>query len=144
MPLVLDADGLNALAGDLAPLRARRADGRATVLTPHDGEYARLVGTPVGDDRIGAARTLAASSGAVVLLKGPGTVVADPAGRAVINPTGSEALASAGTGDVLTGIVAAFLARGLGPSKRRRRGLGARCGGRRGAGGDRAHGSGGE
>jgi len=72
-----------------------------------------LAGSPVGDDRIGAARALAASSGAVVLLKGPATVVADPGGRAALNPTGSEALASAGTGDVLTGIVAAFLARGV-------------------------------
>ena len=67
---------------------------------------------PVGADRITAARALAARSGAVVLLKGPGTVVADPSGRAAVNRTGSEALATAGTGDVLTGIVAAFLARG--------------------------------
>jgi NAD(P)H-hydrate epimerase len=114
-PVVLDADGLNALAGDLAPLEARRADGRVTVLTPHDAEFARIAGAPVGNDRIAAARALAARSGAFVLLKGPGTVVAEPGGRAAINPTGSEALASAGTGDVLTGIVAAFLARGTPP-----------------------------
>lgn len=113
IPLVLDADGLNALAGDTAPLEARRSKGLATVLTPHGGEYARLVGHPVGDDRVAAARHLAGRSGAVVLLKGPGTVVADPGGRAAINPTGSAALASAGTGDVLTGIVAAFVARGV-------------------------------
>jgi len=111
-PVVLDADGLNALGGDVAPLAARQAAGRATVLTPHDAEYARIAGEPVGEDRVAAARALAARSGAVVLLKGPGTVVAEPGGRAAINPTGSEALASAGTGDVLTGIVAAFLARG--------------------------------
>ena len=65
---------------------------------------------PVGEDRVAAARALAARSGAVVLLKGPGTVVAEPGGRAAINPTGGEELASAGTGDVLTGLVAAFLA----------------------------------
>ena len=113
VPVVLDADGLNALAGDLVPLEARRADGRATVLTPHDAEYARIAGSPVGADRIAAARALAARSGAVVLLKGPGSVVADPSGRAAINPTGSEALASAGTGDDASEHVAAFLARGV-------------------------------
>jgi hydroxyethylthiazole kinase-like uncharacterized protein yjeF len=113
-PLVLDADGLNALAGDLTPLQARASRGRATVVTPHDGEFARLAGEPVGDDRVDAARRLARRSGAVVLLKGPTTVIADPIdGRALLNPTGTAALASAGTGDVLTGIVAAFLARGV-------------------------------
>jgi NAD(P)H-hydrate repair Nnr-like enzyme with NAD(P)H-hydrate dehydratase domain len=69
----------------------------------------------VGPDRLAAARALAADAGAVVLLKGPGTVVADPAGRAAICPLGGAWLASAGTGDVLTGIVAAFLARGVAP-----------------------------
>ena len=73
MPLVLDADGLNALDGDLAPLRARTAP---TVLTPHAEEYERLVGEPVGDDRLAAADRLATASGAVALLKGPGTIVA--------------------------------------------------------------------
>jgi NAD(P)H-hydrate epimerase len=113
-PLVLDADGLNALVGVLTPVQARSAVGRVTVVTPHDGEYARLAGEPVGDDRIRAARALAARSGAVVLLKGATTVVADPdTGAVLLNPTGTSALASAGTGDVLTGIVAAFLARGV-------------------------------
>jgi ADP-dependent NAD(P)H-hydrate dehydratase / NAD(P)H-hydrate epimerase len=119
IPLVLDADGLNALNGDLAPLRVRQTLGAPTVLTPHDGEYARIAGEPVGDDRIAAARRLAERSGAVVLLKGPGTVIAEPggpaSGRTVINPTGSAALATAGSGDVLTGIIAGFLARGLEP-----------------------------
>jgi NAD(P)H-hydrate epimerase len=115
VPVVLDADGLNALGGDLTVLRDRGGAGRATVVTPHDSEYARLAGRPVGDDRIAAARELAAAAAAVVLLKGPGTVVAAPDGRVAINPTGSEALASAGTGDVLTGVVGAFLARGLEP-----------------------------
>ncbi|HEX6311090.1 MAG TPA: NAD(P)H-hydrate dehydratase [Acidimicrobiia bacterium] len=109
--LVVDADGLNALAGDLEPLRARR---EPTVLTPHAGEYARLAGEPVGPDRLAAARRLAGRSGAVVLLKGPATVVAEPGGRAAINPTGGPWLATAGTGDVLSGVVGAVLAGGRG------------------------------
>ncbi len=113
VPLVLDADGMNALNGNLDPLRARQTLGAPTVLTPHDGEYARLAGEPVGSDRIAAATRLAERSGAVVLLKGPGTVIAAPAsGRVVLNGTGSSALATAGSGDVLTGMIAAFLARG--------------------------------
>jgi len=119
VPLVLDADGLNALNGDLEPLRVRGTLGAPTVLTPHDGEYARLAGEPVGDDRIAAARRLAERAGAVVLLKGPGTVIAEPGdattARTVINPTGNAALATAGSGDVLTGVIAGFLARGLAP-----------------------------
>ncbi len=79
-PLVLDADGLNALAGDFTSLHARRTMGAPAVLTPHAGEYQRLMGAPVGGDRLAAARALAARSGAVVLLKGPGTVVASPDG----------------------------------------------------------------
>ena len=76
------------------------------------------MGEPVGDDRIAAARALADRSGAVVLLKGPGTVIAEPGvgsvpGRVALNPTGGAELATAGSGDVLTGIVAGFLARGL-------------------------------
>jgi NAD(P)H-hydrate epimerase len=113
VPLVLDADGLNALAGDFAALDARRTLGAPAVLTPHSGEYERLMGRPVGDDRIEAARTLADRSAAVVLLKGPGTVVASPGGALALNPTGGAALATAGSGDVLTGIIAGFLARGM-------------------------------
>jgi ADP-dependent NAD(P)H-hydrate dehydratase / NAD(P)H-hydrate epimerase len=120
VPLVLDADGLNALNGDFEALRARHTAGLATVLTPHDGEYSRLAGQPVGDDRVAAARRLADRAGAVVLLKGPATVVAEPAGardpggaRVALNPTGTAALATAGSGDVLTGVIAAFLARGV-------------------------------
>ena len=105
VPLVLDADGLNALQGDVEPLRVR---GKATILTPHAGEYVRLAGEPVGADRLTAARRLAERSGAVVLLKGAATVVAEPGGRAAINPTGGPWLATAGTGDVLSGIVGAF------------------------------------
>jgi len=112
VPLVLDADGLNALAGDVGPLRARRAPA---VLTPHAGEYVHLAGEKVGDDRLAAARRLAERAHAVVLLKGPGEVIADgasEAGRAAINTTGGPWLASAGTGDVLAGIIGGFLARG--------------------------------
>ncbi len=112
VPLVLDADGLNAFASDAAALRSRPAP---TVITPHAGEYARLVGEPVGDDRVDAAHRLAEASGCVALLKGPGTVVADPDGRAATTVLGGAELATAGSGDVLTGIIGGFLARGLEP-----------------------------
>jgi NAD(P)H-hydrate epimerase len=119
IPLVLDADGLNALRGELSPLRLRHARGHATVLTPHDGEYARLVGHAPGADRIDAARALATAAESVVLLKGSTTVIAEPggpgrAGRVAVNTTGGPWLATAGTGDVLSGIVGAFVARGAG------------------------------
>jgi hydroxyethylthiazole kinase-like uncharacterized protein yjeF len=110
VPLVLDADGLNALDGDVDLLAARPA---ATIVTPHAGEYARLAGEPVGEDRVAAARRLAERAGAVVLLKGSRTVVADPTGRAAVNATGGPWLATAGTGDVLSGIVGALAAMGL-------------------------------
>jgi NAD(P)H-hydrate epimerase len=112
-PLVLDADGLFAFAGEPEALAARR---EPTVLTPHPGEAARLLGTTaakLGRDRPAAARTLASRTGAVVVLKGAATLVADPSGRLAVNPTGGPALASGGTGDVLTGLVAALLAQGL-------------------------------
>jgi hydroxyethylthiazole kinase-like uncharacterized protein yjeF len=112
VPIVVDADALTLLAENPEPLRARRAPA---VVTPHDGEYARLAGHAVGDDRIAAASELARDLGVVVLLKGPATVVVDPHGGVAINPTGTPALATAGTGDVLTGIVAALLARGAAP-----------------------------
>jgi NAD(P)H-hydrate epimerase len=114
--LVVDADALVALGEDRAPFEQRRSSGfPLAVLTPHAGEYARLAGAPVGEDRLEAARTLARDTGAVVLLKGPGTVVAHPDGDAVINTTGGSMLATAGTGDVLTGIVAGLLAHGCEP-----------------------------
>jgi NAD(P)H-hydrate epimerase len=109
-PLVLDADGLHAVAGRPDLLAARTGP---TVCTPHAGEYAAMTGAPPDVDRVAAARALAAATGTVVCLKGPGTVVAAPDGRASICPRGGPWLASAGTGDVLTGIVAAFLARGV-------------------------------
>jgi NAD(P)H-hydrate epimerase len=114
-PLLLDADALNALAGDPAPLADRAAAGLAPVLlTPHDGEFARLAG-PVGPDRVAAARRLAAATGATVLLKGPTTVIADPDGRALIADAGGPWLATAGSGDVLSGIAGSLLAAGLPP-----------------------------
>jgi len=112
-PLVLDADGLVAFVDALPELRARRAP---TVLTPHPGEAALLLGSSAADvnrDRLGAARRLALESGAVVALKGAATVVATPDGFVAVNPTGGPLLASGGTGDVLTGVVAGLLAQGL-------------------------------
>jgi NAD(P)H-hydrate epimerase len=114
--LVVDADAIVALGEDPAPLRERSAANLPpAVLTPHVGEFTVLAGAPPGDDRIDAARSLAASLGAVVLLKGPGTVVADPDGRALLTPTGGAGLATAGSGDVLAGVIGALLARGLEP-----------------------------
>jgi len=114
VPLVLDADGLNAFEGDAEAVRDRACD---LVVTPHDGEFARLLGRPVtGEpDRLAAARTLAEATDAVALLKGTRTVIATPAGEARVNPTGSPVLATAGTGDVLTGVIGGLLARGLDP-----------------------------
>ena len=107
-PMVVDADALNALAGF-----EWNASGNFRVLTPHPGEMARLMGTSVPQvqaDRLHSARTLAQRTGAVVVLKGHRTVIAFPDGRASINPTGSPAMATAGSGDVLTGITAGLLA----------------------------------
>ena len=116
VPIVVDADGLNALAVDLAPLRRRVDAGLPpAILTPHAGEFARLSGGAVAADRVAAARALAAHAQSIVLLKGPGTVVAEPAGRAIVNRTGTAALATAGTGDVLTGIITGLLANGAPP-----------------------------
>ena len=107
--LVLDADALNAIARDTGlreHVRTRGAGGRPTILTPHPLEAARLLGTTVDAvqaDRLAAARRLAAELGAVVVLKGSGTLVAAPDGRVAVNPTGDARLATAGTGDVLAG-----------------------------------------
>ncbi len=116
--LVLDADALNAVAADTALqalLRARGARGRPTVLTPHPLEAARLLQCTTSEvqaDRLAAARALAEQFGAVTVLKGSGTVVAATDGTSWINPTGNARLATAGTGDVLAGMVAARLAAG--------------------------------
>jgi ADP-dependent NAD(P)H-hydrate dehydratase / NAD(P)H-hydrate epimerase len=113
LPAVIDADGLTAL-GDLSNL-AKLAGERSspTVITPHEGEFARLAGRPPAEDRITDVRSVASETGAVVLLKGSTTVVAEPGGRVLVVNSGSSRLATAGTGDVLSGIIAAFLARGL-------------------------------
>jgi NAD(P)H-hydrate epimerase len=108
VPLVVDGDGLTALG-------AGPSVGGNVVLTPHDGEFERLTGSAPGADRLGAARDLAASSGGIVLLKGSTTVVADPGGRVLLTATGDARLASAGTGDVLSGIIGALLAAGVPP-----------------------------
>ena len=112
VPLVLDADGLNAHAERLEDLARRTAP---TVLTPHAGELKRLLGEEVGDRRLEAAREAAERARAVVILKGDDTIVAEPEGRVAVSPGGAPALATAGTGDVLSGVVAAMLAKGLDP-----------------------------
>lgn len=112
--LVLDADGLNALEGDVSSLRARADRGAPTILTPHAAEYARLTGHPVGPDRMAAARELARDARSVVLLKGPGTVISEPDGRLAVNPKGGPWLATAGSGDVLSGMIGGLAARGTG------------------------------
>jgi len=112
-PVVLDADGLNALARATDILEQRR--GRVTILTPHPGEMARLTGMTTGQieaDRVGCARRFAQQHKVILVLKGTQTLTALPDGRIYVNSTGNAALASGGSGDVLTGMIAAFLAQG--------------------------------
>jgi hydroxyethylthiazole kinase-like uncharacterized protein yjeF len=117
-PVVVDADGLNALAaGDRVP-RATEVLRRSApiVVTPHPGEMARLVGVPTAEvqrRRVETARAFAVETGAVVVLKGQRTIVARADGTACVNPTGNPGMATGGTGDVLSGIIGALLARGL-------------------------------
>ena len=114
-PMVIDADGINNLAGATAGLKDAAGP---RILTPHPGEMARLVGltTPeVQARRLDLARDTAARLGVTLVLKGAQTVVAAPDGRASLNSTGNPALASGGTGDVLTGLIGGFLAQGLAP-----------------------------
>jgi len=117
-PVVVDADGLNALAAsDRAPraIDVLRREA-AAVVTPHPGEMARLVGVSTKEvqrRRLETARAFAVESGAVVVLKGQRTVIARPDGAACVNPTGNPGMATGGTGDVLSGIIGALLARGL-------------------------------
>jgi ADP-dependent NAD(P)H-hydrate dehydratase / NAD(P)H-hydrate epimerase len=111
-PVIIDGDGLTALGAEA--VQVVRARSRATVITPHDGEFAALVAPP-GPDRIAAVRALARRMNAVVLLKGPTTVVAAPSGRVLVSLAGDERLATAGTGDVLAGVIGAFVARGTPP-----------------------------
>jgi len=113
IPVVLDADGLNAFAGNVESL-----GGRAAILTPHEGELARLLGiesSEVAASRLRCARLAASRSGCVVVLKGDDTLVAAPDGRVAVSPGATPALATAGTGDVLSGVLGALLAKALEP-----------------------------
>ncbi len=111
VPVVLDADALTMLVdGSMAAALRRDAP---VVITPHDREFARLAGEAPGTDRVAAALKLASWINAVVLLKGDRTIVATPAGAAWVNPTGSPALSTGGTGDVLAGLLGSLLAAGL-------------------------------
>src|SRR4029077_20402937 len=113
-PLVLDADALNALAD----ARKKTRLGKNRVLTPHPGEMARLLGKTteaVQSDRMGAARKAAKEWGAIVVLKGAHTLVAPPDGRLSEDPHEVPALATGGTGDVLSGVIAALIAQGSDP-----------------------------
>jgi NAD(P)H-hydrate epimerase len=116
VPLVIDADGLNALAGEFpADLPQRRAP---TVLTPHAGELGRLLGlesSEIERQRLHHARAAAARAGAVVVLKGDDTLVCSPDGFVAVSPGGAPALATAGTGDVLSGVTGALLGKRLPP-----------------------------
>jgi NAD(P)H-hydrate epimerase len=118
IPIVVDADGLNVLAGNTELLRRRSDEGRKTVITPHPGELAKLLASSVDDvqgDRMAAVREASSRFGCIVVLKGHGTLVADGAEQVVaVNPTGGPVLATAGTGDVLTGALAALFTRAEG------------------------------
>jgi NAD(P)H-hydrate epimerase len=113
VPIVVDGDGLTALGRIAAEVVAGRTQG--TVLTPHDGELARLGGDTDEPDRIGETRRVASAIGAVVLRKGSTTVVAAPDGTVLLSTTGDARLATAGTGDVLTGVLGALVAQGVAP-----------------------------
>jgi NAD(P)H-hydrate epimerase len=119
LPMVIDADALNAFAGkasllkDLVKAAQARGKPRVMVLTPHPGEMARLVGMTVKEveaDRVGLARRFATEHGVTLVLKGWRTLVAHPDGRIAVNTTGNPSMAKGGSGDILTGIVAAMLA----------------------------------
>ncbi len=112
-PIVLDADGINAFAGTAQELAECSAE---LTLTPHPGEFARLMDLSVEEvqsDRVAIARECAAELGATVVLKGAGTVTAEPGGKVWINTTGSSAMAGGGMGDVLSGVIGAFAAGGM-------------------------------
>jgi NAD(P)H-hydrate epimerase len=125
VPVVLDADGLFAFAGKAERLFAARRRS-ALVLTPHLGELGRLTGLApqaLEDGRLELARRFAEEWGAVLVMKGAPTVVASPTGEATVNPTGNPGMATAGMGDVLTGVIAAFIAQGLSPYDAARAGV---------------------
>ena len=114
VPIVLDADGINAIAQDPGTLKTTKAP---IVLTPHPGEMARLTGLSIQEvkrDRLNVARRAASHWGKIMVLKGARTIIADPSGIAYVNPTGNPGMATAGSGDVLTGVIAGLLAQGIG------------------------------
>ncbi len=114
LPVIVDADGLTILSAHPELVADRTAP---TVLTPHAGEFARLAGAPPGDDRVAATRRLADRLGVTVLLKGNVTVVAEPGGPVRLNAAGNSWAATAGSGDVLSGVIGALLAAGLPPGE---------------------------
>lgn len=115
VPLVLDADGINLAAARIDILKAR---GNAlTVLTPHDGEFARLLGRPLGEDRLAEARTFAREHGCVLVLKGHRTLTVFPNGAAYVNTTGNPGMARGGSGDVLAGVLTGLLGQKLPPDR---------------------------
>jgi NAD(P)H-hydrate epimerase len=113
VPVVLDADGINAFAGEAGLLSGRK---RVLVLTPHPGEMGRLAGAPTAEvqaRRVSLAREFARSHGCYLVLKGHRSLIATPAGRVHVNPTGNPGMATGGSGDVLTGILAGLIAQGI-------------------------------
>ncbi|MFV0496037.1 NAD(P)H-hydrate dehydratase [Mycobacterium sp.] len=114
LPVLVDADALTMLAAHPELVADRTAP---TILTPHTGEFTRLASAPPGDDRVGAAGKLADTFGATVLLKGNVTVIADPGGPVYLSPAGQSWAATAGSGDVLAGMIGALLASGLPPAE---------------------------
>lgn len=110
-PLVLDADGINALQGHIDELGRRR--GLVTVLTPHEGEFARIGDLSAGRET--AAAAFAREHGVYLILKGHRTVIAAPDGRLAVNPTGNSGMAKGGSGDILSGMVVSLLGQGLEP-----------------------------
>ena len=110
LAVILDGDGLGALTPELLA-----STPRPMVLTPHDGEFTRLAGNPPSSDRIASTRELAVRTNAIVLLKGPTTVVASPDGLVEVVRSADQRLATAGSGDVLAGVIAAFCAVGMDP-----------------------------
>jgi len=115
VPILIDADGINCLVGELEVLKSKKAP---VILTPHPGEMARLLGITskeVQTQRIELSREFAEKYGVILVLKGSRTVIAEPGGRVFINPTGNPGMASGGTGDILTGMIGGLLAQGMNP-----------------------------